>query len=66
MTLHRHSRVDYGGQIPPFVERLETAGLVSLVVYDDEGNAVRVSLWPDGADALAAELGAAAKDVRDA
>lgn len=52
--------------VPYFIERLESAGLVSLVLHDeDRDEYVRVLLWPDKADVLADELKAAAKDVRD-
>jgi cell division inhibitor SulA len=48
------------------VERLESAGLVSVVIYnDDQDGYARTLLWPDEADALAAELRSAAEDIRN-
>lgn len=48
------------------VERLETAGLVTLTADDADGWFNRYSLTPDEADALADDLRAAAEGVRNA
>lgn len=54
-------------RVTPHVERLEAAGLVLAAFYDDDENRVaKTLLLPDEADALADELRAAAKEVREA